>query len=227
MNALLLAQSSLVVLWIGLVGIVAASLWQFTAASPEMVRKVLHIGAGNVILLAWWFSIPAWLGILASVLFSGLTLLSYRIPLIPGLDSVGRKSLGTFFYAVSFGVLIAWFWPLNLPHYAVIGLLIMTWGDGLAAIVGQRWGAHPYQVSGMQKSWEGSLTMAIAGSLICWLVLLSVQGAIWQTWLVALVVGLITTGLEAFSKLGIDNLTVPIAGAAIAFWLNQYLLIPA
>ncbi|NJL87099.1 MAG: phosphatidate cytidylyltransferase [Leptolyngbyaceae cyanobacterium SM1_1_3] len=224
MNSLLLTQSGIVVLWIAVVGIAAVGLRKFTPAGSELVRKVVHIGVGNVILIAWWLSIPAWLGIWASVLFSAVALISYQLPLIPGIDSVGRKSLGTFFYAVSIGVLIAWFWPQGLPQYAVIGVLIMTWGDGLAALVGQSFGAHPYQVAGMQKSLEGSLAMAVVGSLVCLLVLLSTQGALWQTWLVAVVVGLAATGLEAFSKLGIDNLTVPIGSAAIAFYLNQFLL---
>lgn len=224
MNAPLLTQSGTVLLWIGLVGITATALKQFTTAGPEVIRKVVHIGVGNVILIAWWLAIPAWLGIAASVLFSCVALISYRLPLIPGLDSVGRDSLGTFFYAASIGILIAWFWPLQLPHYGVIGILIMTWGDGLAALVGQNFGAHPYEVGGMQKSWEGSLAMAIASSLVCLLVLLSVQGASGPTWITAIAVGLIATGLEAFSKFGIDNLTVPIGAAAIAFWLNQALL---
>jgi phytol kinase len=30
------------------------------------------------------------------------------------------------------------------------------------------------------------------------------------------------TAMEAFSKLGIDNLTVPLSSAALAFFLNQY-----
>ena len=189
-----------------------------------MVRKVVHIGVGNVILLAWWLKIPAWVGIGASVLFSAITLLSYKFPILPGLDSVGRKSLGTFFYAVSIGILIAWFWPLQRPQYAVVGILIMTWGDGLAALIGQNFGRHPYQIWGVLKSWEGSMAMAVVSYLVCCLTLLATQGPIWQTWIVSIAVAIGATGLESLSKFGIDNLMAPIGSAALAFGLNKWLL---
>jgi phytol kinase len=197
---------------------IAFSSRRFANAQPEMVRKIIHIGTGNVILIAWWLSIPAWAGIGASILFSLVTLLSYRLPLIPDINNIGRKSLGTFFYAVSIGVLISGFWQFY-PYYAVMGILIMTWGDGLAALIGQRWGTHPYKLWGMQKSWEGSLTMAIATYSISSTILLYVQGNTWQTWLVSGAIALIATGLEAFSKWGIDNLTVPLGSAIAAFLL--------
>jgi phytol kinase len=212
-------QLGLVALW--LVAVVLVAGWQmWRGAESELIRKIIHIGTGNVILLAWWLNIPAWVGIGASILFSAVTLLSYQFPLIPGIDSVGRKSLGTFFYAVSIGVLTACFWQ-RYPHFAVIGVLIMTWGDGLAALVGQRWGNHPYQLWGMKKSWEGSLTMLIISTMVCSLVLCSIHGYMGQVWLIAFAVGLLATLLEAFSKLGIDNLTVPIGSAGIAFGLSQ------
>jgi phytol kinase len=211
-------QVGVVALWLAFVVAIAFSSRRFANAQPEMVRKIIHIGTGNVILIAWWLSIPAWAGIGASILFSLVTLLSYRLPLIPDINNIGRKSLGTFFYAVSIGVLISGFWQFY-PYYAVMGILIMTWGDGLAALIGQRWGTHPYKLWGMQKSWEGSLTMAIATYSISSTILLYVQGNTWQTWLVSGAIALIATGLEAFSKWGIDNLTVPLGSAIAAFLL--------
>lgn len=215
-------QLAIVACWMGLVGLVAFAMSQWQKADSEIVRKVVHIGTGNVILLAWWLQIPGWVGITASIGFSALTLLSYRLPILPGINSVGRKSLGTFFYAVSIGVLILLFWQQH-PYYAAIGILIMTWGDGLAALVGQRLGQHPYVLWDMKKSWEGSLTMAGVSYIVCSLVLLGVQGGHWQTWTVALAVAAAATLLEAFSKLGIDNLTVPLGSALLVSWLNQVL----
>lgn len=209
--------------WLGFVLLLAEGLNRSKWAEPEAVRKVIHIGTGNVILLAWWFQIPSWVGIAASILFSAVTLLSYRVPLLPSLNSVGRKSLGTFFYAVSIGVLIAVFWQQQ-PQYAVLGILVMTWGDGLAALIGQRWGQHRYKLWGVEKSWEGSMTMAIASYLVSSLILFSIQGNIWQTWVVAGAIALTATGLEAFSKFGIDNLTVPVSSAILASVLSQSLL---
>lgn len=219
-NGLTLFQVGVVSLWLGLVTLLALGLHRWYGVEPEIMRKVVHIGTGNVILLAWWLDIPAILGIGASIVFSVVTLLSYRFPLLPGIDSVGRKSLGTFFYAVSIGVLMVCFWQLG-PQFAVMGVLIMTWGDGLAALIGQRWGQHRYKLWGIQKSWEGSSVMLLVSGVVSSLILVSVYGAHWQVWLSALAVAVVATCLEAFSKLGIDNLTVPLGSASVAFWLSQ------
>lgn len=217
----LLLQLTAAALWVGAVLLLAETLNHLTQINPEVVRKIVHIGVGNVILLAWWLQIPAWLGIAASGLFSLLTLLSYRYQILLSLSGVGRQSWGTFFYAVSIGVLIASFWSQGWPEYTVLGVLVMTWGDGLAALVGQRWGRHAYVAWGIHKSWEGSATMALASFLVTSLLLYAVQGNVWQTWGVAIAVALVATGLEACSKFGIDNLTVPLGSAALGFGLNQ------
>jgi phytol kinase len=208
-------------IWLGFTIILAESLYRLRAIDSEKVRKIVHIGAGQVILLAWWLQIPAWVGIAASFVASTVALLSYKYPILPGINSVGRKSLGTFFYALSIGILVAWFWPLQQPQYAAIGILVMTWGDGLAALIGQQYGKHRYQIGGIQKSWEGSTTMAAVSFLVTSLILLAVGGNIWQICLVSAAVAVIATSLEAFSVLGIDNLTVPLGSAAIAYFFNQ------
>jgi phytol kinase len=209
--------------WVGLIIFIAWVVYRFTDSEAEIIRKIVHIGMGNVILIAWWLDIPAYVGITASVFASLITLLSYKFPILPGINSVGRQSLGTFFYAVSIGVLMGIFWYLHQPQYAVLGIMIMAWGDGLAALIGKRFGKHKYIVFGSQKSWEGSLTVTLSSYFICVTLLFIVQGNIWQTWIISLIVALIATILEAFSFLGIDNLKVPIGSATCAYLLTQIL----
>jgi phytol kinase len=222
-SASLSLQVAIAAVWVLLILLIAWLTNRFVNSDAELLRKIVHIGTGNVILFAWLLDIPASVGIAASILASAVTLLSYIFPILPAINSVGRQSLGTFFYAVSIGVLVACFWHLQQPQYAAIGILIMAWGDGLAALIGQRFGKHKYQVFGGQKSWEGSLTMAIVSYIVCSLILLFTLGNVWQTWLVSLLVALVATALEAFSFLGVDNLTVPLGSAAFAFVLIQLL----
>lgn len=196
--------------------ILAEALSRSLADDPELTRKVIHIGSGNVILLAWWLHISRGVIIGAAIVAAAIAIISYLIPILPSIESVGRKSFGTLFYAISMGVLAACFWQ-NSPQYAVIGILVMAWGDGMAAIIGQRFGRHIYQVGQITKSWEGSLAMAITALIVTGLILLFVQGNSWQTWTISLVVAVVTTILEAFSKLGIDNLTVPLASGFLCF----------
>ncbi|MEL6438293.1 MAG: diacylglycerol/polyprenol kinase family protein [Cyanobacteria bacterium J06621_8] len=209
--------------YLSLLLIVAEILSRLVTDDPELTRKVVHIGSGNVILIAWWLKISQTVILSAVVIAALVAITSYILPILPSIESVGRKSFGTLFYALSMGVLTLFFWQ-EQPHYAVIGILIMAWGDGLAAIIGQRFGRHKYHLGTITKSWEGSLAMAIAAASVTVAILWSVEGNSWQIWAIALGVAIITTALEAFSKLGIDNLTVPLCGGFLGFWGIQLLL---
>jgi phytol kinase len=211
-----------VVIWLGIVIVSAEAIARSGKWGAEASRKVVHIGVGNVILLAWWLQIPAWIGIGAAVLASGVTLLSDFYPILQSVSGIGRKSWGTFFYSVSIGILITYFWPRE-PAYAVLGVLVMTWGDGLAAIFGQRFGKHLYQIWDITKSWEGSLIMLFISFLITggmsWYLGITLEMSI----AIAAAVAVIATGLEAFSKYGVDNLTVPLGSAFLFYGLTEYL----
>ncbi len=107
-------------------------------------------------------------------------LISYQVPILPSLNSINRKSWGHFSMLLV-SAFSRRFWPLQRQEYAALGILVMTWGDGLAAVIGQKYGKHIYRVWGIQKSWEGSATMYLVSFAISSLILLAVQGNIWQT----------------------------------------------
>jgi phytol kinase len=73
----------------------------------------------------------------------------------------------------------------------------------------------------MVKSWEGSLTMLVASFVVIVLVLGFVSGFGWPVWAIAAIVAPIATLLEAFSKWGIDNLTVPLGSAIVTLYLQN------
>ena len=68
-------QVGLVLAWLLLIGSVSEGARR-SGFGPEITRKIVHIGAGHVILLAWWFMLPAWMGVAASVVFAGVALVS-------------------------------------------------------------------------------------------------------------------------------------------------------
>ncbi len=215
-------STSLVIGWLGVVFGLAEVVARRLPWDRELARKIVHIGSGNVILLAWWGQIPLTVGLGAAVLCSGLTLASYFWPLLPTINGVGRQSLGTFFYALSIGLLLAWFWPQAHPEYAAVGILVMAWGDGLAAVVGQTWGSHAYEVWGMRKTWEGTLAMVLVSGVVTGLVLGVVEGHFsWQLGLISAIAAVGAALLESVSRFGLDNLTVPLGSAALVFWCSQ------
>ncbi len=206
--------------------VLTAELLNRLSPSPaEVTRKIVHIGAGQVVLIAWWLEIPGWVGAIAGVLAAVIAIVSYRFPILPSLESVGRHSYGTLFYAISIGGLVGGFFSLGQPVFAAIGILVMACGDGLAALVGQRWGKHPYNVLDSKKSWEGSGTMAIIGFGITSGLLTIHFGFSGPIIMIAAIVAVVSTGLETFSRWGIDNLTVPVGSSLLAFGLTQFLLL--
>jgi phytol kinase len=211
-------------IYLGVLILIAETLNRFSDQPGEVTRKIVHIGSGQVVLLAWWLKIPAWIGVGAAIVAGGVAILSYFLPILPSLESVGRRSLGTFFYAISMGLLIGYFFSRQQPEYTALGILIMAWGDGLAALIGQNFGQHPYQLWGIRKTWEGSLTMLVVSFVVTVLMLGIIQPISLSLMAIALIVAILATFLETFSKFGIDNLTVPLGSAILAFSLSQFIL---
>jgi phytol kinase len=195
------------------------SRWQ--NVDSELTRKIVHIGTGNVILLAWWLNITNDVILFASIVASLVAITSYFLPILPSVNGVGRKSLGTLFYALSIGILTTLFWQEETKQFTSLGILIMSYGDGMAALIGQNWGQHPYQIWGNKKSWEGSLTMTLVAVLLTVMIFSLVNGWQWQYLMIAAIVGIFATILETFSQIGIDNLTVPVGTTLIAYYLWQ------
>ena len=115
---------------------------------------------------------------------------------------LGERAWARFFYAISIGLLTAAFWTKGLAAFTVLGILTMTWGDGMAAIIGQSFGRHPYQVWDMTKSWEGTSAMFLVSFIIGGAVLGGVYGLTPEIGAIALFTALTATVLESFFSLG-------------------------
>ncbi|WPF90195.1 SEC59/DGK1/VTE5 family protein [Cyanobacterium aponinum AL20118] len=211
----------LITVYIGGLLLIAEILNRLHKTDSELTRKIVHIGTGNVILLAWWLNITSDVILLAVITASIVAIASYYLPILPSVNSVGRHSLGTLFYAISIGILTALFWHEGEKQFTAIGILIMSYGDGMAALIGQKWGKHKYQLLGNKKSWEGSLTM----TLVSILVVISIFGIVatiqTKLFIIALLIGIFATILETFSPFGIDNLTVPVICGTLAYYLQN------
>ena len=210
-------------LWVGGV-LTIAQLLAARNVADEYTRKFVHIGIGNIILLAWLLRVPLWLILTFGVVFCAVTLLSYRFAFLSSINGVNRRSWGTFYYALSITLLAAIYWPRGEEIAAVLGVLVMTWGDALAALVGQSIGRHEYKVVGMRKTLEGSATMAAVSFVVGALLLGANFGLGVPTLVAALVIAVAAAGLEVFSVGGIDNLTVPLGSAMLCSWLMQTFL---
>ena len=198
---------------------------------PEVSRKFLHIMVGNMIFAMPFFSDP-WVMVLFLTLPITIVLFfltEYSPIKIENSVTESGHALGLFFYAGIWTILIAVFTmiaPANDPKYYIwivaLAIVPMVYGDGFAALIGQKFGKIKYTVFGGTKSLEGSLTMFVVTtvmSVFVWMVFSSIGCAMPEFNIVYIIgISAVATVCEAFSYGGIDNLTVP-AVTSILYYL--------
>jgi phytol kinase len=179
--------------------------------TSDFTRKVVHIGVGMLIWLVPLLFGSPWPFVLACMSFVVLNLLDYHFGFFAAMISSDRSNLGTVYFPLAAAAVSLIFW--RQPPLMVAALMPLTWGDGLAPVVGRLSGKHQYQVMGYTRSLEGSLAFFLASVLFTWLALWLVNGVPDIEPLTAiapaLVVSFATAGIEAITIWGIDNLTIP------------------
>ena len=178
----------------------------------ELSRKIVHIGTGPVIPLAWWIGIPAGLAIAVSSIITLGLLINHQLRFIPAMEDVPRQTYGTIAYGLSITILLILFWSQN-PAAVSIGVLTMAFGDGLAGLIGRQVKSPSWTILNQRKSIAGTLTMAITGSIL--LVLITTLSGQHLEPLQIIGITSLAVSLEQISPWGIDNLTVPIGVASV------------
>ena len=178
----------------------------------ELSRKIVHIGTGAVIPLAWQFSISRTLALCFAVTVTVLTAINHRWRLIPAVEDVDRQSYGTVAYGLSITILLLLFWPERADAVCA-GVLVMALGDGLAGLIGRHWTSPRWTLWNQTKSVAGTLTMATASLFSLMALSWRVHGTVPLA--ATVVITLVAVGLEQLSYAGIDNFTVPLAVAVL------------
>ena len=202
--------------WLAAVLLTALAVRRRWPQQKEWSRKVVHIGTGAVVLLAWVFAIPRDFALGAAALVTVGTALNHRFRLLPAVEDVGRQSYGTIAYGASITILLALFWPQQ-PLPVAAGVLVMACGDGLAGLVGPQINSPRWRLFGQTKSLAGTAAMAITIWLVLALLIGVAQatGASAPNLVAAAVIAVAATGLEQLSGFGLDNLSVPLATASL------------
>jgi len=201
-----------VALWLSLLAATAVFIRSRWNSHGEWSRKLVHIGGGAVVPLAWLFGIDRWLAIPAAAAITLLALFNHRRRLLPAIEDVGRHSYGTVAYGASITLLLWLFWP-DRADAVCAGVLVMAVGDGLAGLLGPRIPSPSWQVLGERRSLAGTATMALAS-----LAVLALMASVAPQHPGALALGLLALGataLEQLALLGLDNLTVPLTVAGL------------
>ncbi len=180
--------------------------WRYRKPHDELSRKAVHITVG-CFAASWYWYLPRWQIIGLAVAFAVVVILSKRLHLFQAIHAVQRPTWGELCFAGAVGVLAA---VTNNPAVYAVALLHMGLADGLAALVGTRFGRNnQYRLFGHTKSLAGSAAfLAVSLALLFGFVLYSGGLAVSYSMLLPIALG--ATLLENISVRGLDNITVPL-----------------
>ena len=199
----------------GVLGI-AQTLASFTAIPAPITRKFVHIGVSH-----WWvLAIPLFdsvsFAIVGPVAFIILNAISLKKTLFSSMEmpkEPGKPfNLGTVYFPISLLILVILTFLTPIPTWiGAIGILVLGWGDGMAAIAGMTAGKLRFTVFGQRKSVLGSGSMFLFSLLVVLLYsYIHLPVSTGQIWLAALATAAVATVVEAATPLGMDNLTIPL-----------------
>jgi len=191
------------------VGVVAVAFAIKTLFKPdsESIRKFIHILVSNwVFFLVYMFDDVRYavLGPLAFIVINSIFVFGGFGKYLGMGDR--KRDNGLIYFPISLLLLTFMYFKGMIGREDILaGVLIMGYGDGLAAIVGKRFGKNKYSYFSCKKSIEGSATMFLVAMVIALL--------LGQNLPVAVTMALVATVFEGVTPLGLDNITVPLLTA--------------
>ena len=197
-----------ILIWMAMVTAGAVLCRRLRPNQRELSRKIVHIGTGAVVPLAWFFEIPFVIALPVAAVITVVTTLNHQWRFIPAVEDVDRNSYGTIAYGVAITTLLLLFWPARADAVSA-GVLVMALGDGLAGLIGRNVASPKWVLFGQTKSSVGTMTMAVVSGLV--LIGLARWSGADLSLPAALGMVAMATGLEQLSWRGLDNLSVPLS----------------
>jgi phytol kinase len=200
----------------------------------EISRKIIHIGTGPIFVLCWILfpdkPISRYLAAIIPLLITaqffmvGMGFMKDEKAVKAMSRSGDRKEIlrGPLIYGIVFIVMTILYWQ-DSP-IGIIALLILCGGDGMADLVGSRFGKNKLPWS-KNKSWQGSIGMFFGATILIAIVLIvfSLNGITFHQintkWFSILIIIFITTIVESLPTGDLDNLFVPLTAIVLSYLL--------
>jgi dolichol kinase len=193
---------------------------------PIESRKILHILTGNIAFLLPIFQTREVMAFVAAgpfIIFTFLMSPYSPVKYVRGKTSQSGHGLGLVYYAIAWTILAYVFFDSKIT--IAIGILAMSYGDGLASYIGMKFGKIKYQIFTDQKSYIGSIAMFLFTFMLMIIALLYYQEMVSnsnitliETLSLLLLIAVIATVVEGMTPMGLDNLSVPLVTSAL-FWI--------
>lgn len=184
--------------------------WRKHSVHDEFSRKFIHITVGSFVAL--WPFFLSWGEIeFLSIAFFIAVAVSRYLNLFQAIHSVQRPTWGELYFALAVGAIAL------ITHdqwiYAA-AILQMSLADGLAAVVGVRFGrTSRYLIFGQEKSLAGTLTFLVVSLAILIGYSLLAPGVGFSASLIG--IAMVATVGENVGVQGSDNLIVPLLVALL------------
>ena len=203
---------------------------------PRVIfRKLLHLLAfSSAAIIVWradcWQTASITMVVFAAVVYPVLLLFENRkgyaqlfVQKTPG--EVKRSLLLLF---LTDAALVAVTWGIfDLPYIAVVSILMWGSGDGIAALIGSRFGTHHVKLrfADPKKTWEGSWSMAGTATIVGTVSIMLMTAIPWHFCLLhSLIASLFGAYTELISRHGNDTVTVPVVHTVILLALHLLFL---
>ena len=182
---------------------------KYNENSGEIVRKIIHIGIGPLIPIAQFLKIDQNSALIFTGIVTLMVFINYTYKLFPTIEDIERRSYGTLFYCLSLFILIYLFWNKD-PYALITGFFLMTFGDGLAGLIGKSFNSKSWIFFKQKKSLFGTTTMFLTSLIVVCSIGYSQQNSFNLNYFT---IAFLATLVEQFSFFGIDNFIVPISSA--------------
>jgi phytol kinase len=188
--------------------------------APFVTRKVIHIGVAHWWLIAMALIDDPWVASVGPASFIVINALAIRLRLVPAMDrGADAHNWGTVYFPLSLLVLVNLCWRAVMPVWVGgLAVLVLGWGDGLAALIGEKSRGRAVRIWGGRKSVAGTGVMfaaSLAVTLIFTLAFNPRFGAPLPALGVSALVAAVATAAEVLTPLGLDNITVPLIVALL------------
>ena len=200
---------TVILLYLFLIFLISIVFKKYNEDNKEIVRKIIHIGIGPLIPIAQFLKINQNSALIFTGIVSLMVFTNYNYKLFPTIEDVERKSYGTLFYCLSLFILIYLFWDKD-PYALISGFFIMTFGDGLAGLIGKSFNSKSWIFFKQKKSLFGTITMFLTSLIVVCSIGYAQKNSFYLNYFT---LAFFATLTEQFSVLGIDNLIVPISSA--------------
>jgi phytol kinase len=222
----------LVVTLVGTAGVVVLGelLEKKTSMSANGTRKLIHITVGNIVLFAPWLFDNRIYAAIPPALFIIINYLTCPISPIEKLRLKAYQSgnsLGTIYYPISLTLIALIFF--EQPIIMNSAFLPLVYGDGFAAVIGQKYGeSSSYTIFGNKKSLIGSLAFYLASSFAIAFGFVFVALTDQQEFTILgalcfiIVISAMLTTVEIVTPKNLDNLSIVFVGALISYGFYFY-----